>query len=105
MCCGTMNTWAIVNWFAISGWAKLSVTEVALVAVAEVTVGAPFVYSFGLALSMLNVKATSLAVNGLPSLHLTPVRTGTVRVLPSLDQVGWAEASIGIGAWVGTMLL
>ena len=54
---------------------------------------------------MLNVKATSLAVNGLPSFHFTPERIGMVSVLPPSDQLGWPEASIGIGAWVGTMLL
>ena len=51
------------------------------------------------------MKATSLAVNGLPSLHLTPERIGTVSVLPPLDQAGWPEASIGTGGWVGFITL
>ncbi len=54
---------------------------------------------------MLNVNATSLAENGLPSFHFTPARTGMVRVLPPFDQVGWPEASIGMGASVGLTLL
>src|ERR1700684_145468 len=91
--------------FAICGVAKFSVTEVALVAVADVTTGAPAVNSFGFAFSMLKVNATSLAVNGLPSLHSTPARTGVVTDLPSADQVGWPDASIGFGFCVGTMLL
>src|SRR5580692_232512 len=100
-----MGTWAMENMFAICGWAKFSVTEVALVAEAEVTAGAPAVYSDGFLASMLKVNATSLAVNALPSFHLTPARTGMVTDLPSEDQVGVPEASIGIGAWVGRMLL
>ncbi len=54
---------------------------------------------------MLKVKATSVAVNGLPSLHFTPLRMGMVSVLPPLDQVAAPEASIGIGVWVGFMTL
>ena len=73
----------------------------ALGAVALATIGAPEVYSAGCALIMLKVKATSLAVNGLPSFHLTPERIGIVSVLPPLDQVGWPEASIGMPGLVG----
>src|SRR5215469_5426634 len=105
MCCGSMYTCPIRNRFAYSGLAKFSVTEVALLAVALVTTGAPEVYSAGCALIMLNVNATSLAVNGLPSFHFTPARTGIVTVLPPFDQVGAPEARIGMGAWVGLTLL
>src|SRR5579859_3270544 len=104
MCCGSMYTWPMRNRFAYSGLAKFSVTEVALLAVALVTVGAPEVYSAGCALIMLNVNATSLAENGLPSFHFTPARTGMVSVLPPLDQVGAPEASMGTGGWVGLTL-
>src|SRR5258708_8716437 len=93
------------NRFAYCGVAKLSVTEVGLLAVALVTVGAPEVYSAGCALIMLNVKATSLAENGLPSFHFTPARIGIVRDLPPFDQVRCPEASIGMGASVGLTLL
>src|SRR5207302_8056669 len=56
------------------------------------------------ALIMLKVKATSLALNGFPSFHLTPARTGIVSVLPPLEKVGWPDASIGIPGSVGFRL-
>src|SRR5579863_4125283 len=93
------------NRFAYSGLAKLRVTEVGLVAVALVTVGAPEVYSAACDLIMLNVNATSLAVNALPSFHFTPERIGTVSVFPPLDQVGCPEARTGTGGSVGLTLL
>ena len=86
---------------AYCGVAKFSCTDVAEGAEALVTIGAPVVNSAGWALIMLKVKATSLAVNGLPSFHLTPERTGIVSVLPPLEKVGWPDASIGIPGWVG----
>src|SRR5260370_39298621 len=89
------------NRFAYCAVAKLSVTEVGLLAVALVTVGAPEGYSAGCALIMLNVNATSLAENGLPSLHFTPARIGIARDLPPFDQVGWPGASIGMEGSAG----
>ena len=74
------------NRLAYWGVAKLSVADVALGAEALVTTGAPEVNRAGCALIMLNVKATSLALNGLPSFHLTPVRTGIVTVFPPLER-------------------
>jgi hypothetical protein len=81
--------------------AKLSCTDVALGAEALLTTGAPEVNRAGCALIMLKVKATSLALNGLPSFHLTPERTGIVRVFPPLENVGWPDASTGIPGSVG----
>src|SRR6516162_3309384 len=100
-----MYTCPMRNRLAYSGLAKFSVTEVALDAVALVTTGAPEVYSAGCDLIMLNVNATSLALNGLPSFHFTPERIGMVTVLPPFDQVGVPEARIGMGASVGFTLL
>ena len=68
---------------------------------ALVTTGAPVVNSAGWALTMLKVNATSLALNGLPSFHLTPDRIGIVSVLPPLEKVGWPDARIGIPGCVG----
>src|SRR6266487_6930074 len=89
------------NMLAYCGAAKVSVTDVGLDAVAPVVIGAPLVFSFGFLLSMLKVKATSLALNALPSFHFTPDRIGRVSVLPPFDQLGGPEARNGIGAWVG----
>ena len=52
----------------------------------------------------MKLKATSLAVIGLPSLNFTPLRIVSVRVLPPFDHL-YAVASHGIGGWVGCMML
>ena len=75
----------------------MSTAEVALGALALVTTGAPLVFSFGLLLSMLNVYATSAALNGLPSFHFTPLRMVRVSVLPPLEKLS-PVASMGMGA-------
>jgi hypothetical protein len=72
---------------AYSGCLKLSTAVVASGALALATTGAPEVYSFGFCLIRLKVNATSLAVNGLPSFHLTPLRMVRVSVLPLPDHL------------------
>src|SRR5262249_16490531 len=78
MCCGTMNVWAIRNRFAYSAWLNFSTAVLGVGAVALTGTGVPSVCSPLVVLIMLNVKATSLAVNGLPSFHWTFCRMSRV---------------------------
>jgi hypothetical protein len=45
-----------------------------------------FKSSAGFFFSSWNVKSTSLALNGVPSLHFTPLRMVKVSVRPAFDQ-------------------
>ena len=67
------------------GWVKL-ITAVYWPFVVAPAMGRAFWFSDLLFLIRLNVKATSAAVKGLPSLHLTLCRSWAVRVLPPFDQ-------------------
>jgi hypothetical protein len=69
-----------------SGWENFSTVVVALVAVALTGVGiVQFALSAALSLIRLKVYATSLALKGLPSLHLTPDLVLIVSVVPPSD--------------------
>ena len=82
MCCGTIWVCRMENWLATSDVAKVSIAVAgAGRGDADRHRGAVHV-SAGCVLIMLNVYATSAAVNGFPSLHLTPDRTVMVSVLP-----------------------
>jgi hypothetical protein len=87
MCSGTMNVCAIRNRFANSGWLNFSTAVFASGAVALSGTGVPSVVRPLLCLIMLKVKATSAALNGLPSFHCTLGRVLRVSVLPSADQL------------------
>ena len=69
-----------------SGCEKVSTVVVELVAVALAGTGiVQLAFSAALDLIRLNVYATSLALNGLPSLHFTPDRVVIVSVSPPFD--------------------
>src|SRR5918995_4753229 len=74
MCSGTILVSAIWESVGTAGSLKVNVTSVSLVAVTlESFVHSPFRSKPGFSLKRLNVYATSLALNGLPSDHFTPV--------------------------------
>src|SRR5215469_5401148 len=105
MCCGTMYMPPIRNRFAYSGWLKVSTAVVAFGAVALSGIGGGATgVSVALFFSMLKLKATSLAVSGLPSLNFTPWRIVNVSVLPPSDQA-YLVASQGVGGCAGCMML
>src|SRR6185437_67976 len=85
-CCGTIWVCRISGRLAYSGALKFSVA-VLPDAVALVGTGVAGTLRAGNFLIRLKVKATSAALNGLPSLHFTPDRVVMARVLPPLDQV------------------
>src|ERR1700685_4786525 len=75
------------NRLVYSGLANVSTAWVGLGAVALTGTGVPSVSRPGCVLIMLNVNATSLALNGLPSFHFTLERVVMVSVLPPFDQL------------------
>ena len=83
---------------------KFSTAVVALVLALVTTEHCWCSASSVLALSMLNVDATSAAVNGLPSFLFTPLRMVSVSVLPPLEKLS-PVASMGIGAWAELSVL
>src|SRR5215468_11068166 len=86
MCFGTIYIPAMRNKLAYSGCLKVSTAVVGFGAVAlSGTGGGETGVSEALSFSRLKLNATSLAVIGLPSLNLTPLRIVSVRVLPPLD--------------------
>src|SRR6516164_2163226 len=86
------------------GVANLMTAVLGPVAVALTGAGVPVWAREGFLASRLKVKATSAALNGLPSLHLTPDRVVRVSVLPPSEKA-YVVASIGTGAWLGLRML
>src|ERR1700722_414243 len=100
MCCGTICVRRMKKRFASWGCANVSTAVVASGAVAVTGIGVAGVLMAGNFLIRLKVKATSAALNGLPSLHFTPGRVVIVSVLPSADQE-YFSPSLGTGGSVG----
>src|SRR5205814_6877563 len=92
------------NRFANSGWSNFSTAVFASGAVALTGTGVPSVVRPLTVLIMLKVKATSAALNGLPSFHCTLGRVFRVSVLPSDDQL-YPVASIMYGFCCGLSVL
>ena len=91
---------------AYCGVAKFSAAVVARAPRRWSRTGAPGgVQGFGLLLIMLKVKATSLALNGLPSFHLTPGPDGQRQRLARRWTRLYPVASMGIGAWAELRVL
>src|SRR6516162_750015 len=88
----------MLNRLPACGEANLSTTVSGPVAVALTGAGVPVWAREGFLAIRLKVNATSAALNGLPSLHLTPDRVVRVSVLPPSEKA-YAVASIGTGAW------
>ena len=106
MCLGTMPTWlAKLKKYGPAGLANVSVTllPLAVTLCRPAPLHSEYRSVAGVCFIRLNVKTTSSAVIGWPSLHFTPSRM--VKSMDFLSAPHWyAEASIGVSAWFFRML-
>ena len=84
-CWGTIGTWAIVAAKGTFGALNVSVTSLPVDETADTCCHTPLLSRAGNFFSRLKVNTTSLAVKGLPSLHLTPWRIVKTSVLASVN--------------------
>src|SRR5436190_17415451 len=101
MCLGTMPTWlAKLKKYGPAALANCSVTllPLAVTLCRPAPVHSEYRSVAGVCFMRLNVKTTSSAVSGWPSLQVTPSRTVKVTLFLSSLHL-YDDASIGVSAW------